>query len=183
MKLRADPSDSVAVWRHTRAVLLLPAMNTLVIPALIVASFGGPLSQRPAAAVDWLAIAVGLGLLVAGAAIVLASIRAFVKRGRGTLAPWDPPRALLVDGPYRHCRNPMKAGLFMLLAGEAALLQSLPLLVWLLLFAVVNVVYIRVSEEPGLRQRFGAVYMDYCRAVPRWLPRLPSARRRGAEAS
>jgi protein-S-isoprenylcysteine O-methyltransferase Ste14 len=90
--------------------------------------------------------------------------------GQGTLAPWDPTAALVVRGAYRHLRNPMKAGLFLLLSGEAVVFRSLPLLGWFAVFALANVAYIRLFEEPGLRKRFGAAYGHYCARVPRWLP-------------
>ena len=92
--------------------------------------------------------------------------------GSGTLAPWDPTRELVSAGAYRHSRNPMKAGLFLVLAGEALATQSLALTVWFACFAIVNVLYIRLHEEPGLMTRFDARYRDYCARVPRWWPAL-----------
>jgi protein-S-isoprenylcysteine O-methyltransferase Ste14 len=64
----------------------------------------------------------------------------------------------------------MKAGLFLVLAGEALATQSVALLAWFACFTLVNVLYIRVHEEPGLAKRFGAAYLDYCARVPRWWP-------------
>jgi protein-S-isoprenylcysteine O-methyltransferase Ste14 len=166
-----DPSAARAVspWRHARAIALLPFVNTVVIPAAILASTdeGADFSGSPAIA----ALVIGAALLAAGVALVAHSIRLFVRDGQGTLAPWDPTTALVADGAYRHLRNPMKAGLFLVLIAEAILLRSLPLLGWFVTFAVANVVYIRVSEEPALRRRFGAAYERYCENVPRWLPR------------
>jgi protein-S-isoprenylcysteine O-methyltransferase Ste14 len=73
----------------------------------------------------------------------------------------------------------MKGGLFLVLAGEALVTQSSAIAAWLACFAVVNVVYIRWHEEPGLERRFGERYRDYCARVPRWWPsfrsRLPGA--------
>jgi protein-S-isoprenylcysteine O-methyltransferase Ste14 len=94
----------------------------------------------------------------------------FVRRGNGTLAPWDPTQVLVRAGLYRYSRNPMKAGLFLILAAESALFGSTALACWTAAFIAANVVYIRVSEEPGLRARFGAAYDEYCAEVPRWLP-------------
>jgi protein-S-isoprenylcysteine O-methyltransferase Ste14 len=70
----------------------------------------------------------------------------------------------------------MKAGLFLVLLAEAVLLRSPPLLAWFALFVAVNAVYIRVSEEPGLRARFGTAYDEYCARVPRWLPSVATRR-------
>ena len=165
---------SVTVWRHVRAIALLPFMNTVVIPAaiLLVASRSGFAYHRTAAT----ALALGGAIVAAGVALAGHSIRQFVRDGRGTLAPWDPTATLVTSGVYRYIRNPMKAGLFLILLGEAAMLGSPPLLAWFAVFVTANVAYIRWSEEPGLRKRFGGAYERYCARVPRWVPRFPRAR-------
>jgi protein-S-isoprenylcysteine O-methyltransferase Ste14 len=114
----------------------------------------------------------GLCLVVVGACLFLASLRRFVTEGRGTLAPWDPPRRLVVRGPYRYVRNPMISGVVLVLFGEALLLLSPPHLTWALIFLGINSVYIPLLEEPGLARRFGHGYREYCRHVPRLVPRL-----------
>ena len=96
----------------------------------------------------------------------------FVRVGRGTLAPWDPTATLVVQGPYRHVRNPMISGVLFLLLGEAVLLGSWPLVAWFAAVAAVNAVYLPLVEEPGLVSRYGADYERYREAVPRWVPRL-----------
>jgi protein-S-isoprenylcysteine O-methyltransferase Ste14 len=166
---------SVTAWRHARAVLLLPVTNTVVIPAALLRLFPPTPPQWSAAAVG--AAIAGAAVAAAGAALVAHSIRLFIRFGDGTLAPWDPTRALVGAGAYRHTRNPMKTGLFLVLGGEALLAQSPALAVWLACFALANIVYIRLHEEPRLEARFGNRYRDYRERVPRWWPRL---RRNGA---
>jgi protein-S-isoprenylcysteine O-methyltransferase Ste14 len=146
------------------AVLVLPFTVTLIIPGLLLRA--GP---SPSAAL-WLR-ALGLPLIAGGLALVVWTVSLFARVGHGTLAPWDPPRRLVVRGPYRHVRNPMITGVAAILLGEAALFASLHLLAWFGLFMLANALYIPLAEEPGLRRRFGADYLDYCRHVPRWLPR------------
>jgi len=114
----------------------------------------------------------GLGLILAGLILIVKTIALFMTAGRGTLAPWDPTQKLVVRGVYRHVRNPMISGVFAVLLGEAVLLGSRPLFRWFLLFVLINAVYIPLSEEPGLRRRFGADYERYTKNVPRWIPRL-----------
>ena len=92
--------------------------------------------------------------------------------GKGTLAPWDPPRRLVVRGPYQYVRNPMISGVVFVLLGEGLVLLSRPHTLWALTFFLVNCVYIPLSEEPMLKARFGQAYDDYCRHVPRLIPRL-----------
>jgi protein-S-isoprenylcysteine O-methyltransferase Ste14 len=107
---------------------------------------------------------------------VIRAIGLFIRKGRGTLAPWDPTEVLITEGVYRYSRNPMKAGLFLVLIGECLLTLSPGLVVWTTCFVIANVIYIRLVEERGLRKRFGVAYDRYCNRVPRWLG-LPAARR------
>jgi protein-S-isoprenylcysteine O-methyltransferase Ste14 len=85
---------------------------------------------------------------------------------------WDPPRRLVVRGPYRYVRNPMISGVVFTLFSEALLLVSRPHLMWALIFLGANFVWIPLVEEAGLRHRFGDSYAQYCRHVPRLIPRL-----------
>jgi protein-S-isoprenylcysteine O-methyltransferase Ste14 len=167
----AAGSAPVAAWRHVRAIALLPFMNTVAIPSVLLLLF------PPARAPEWTVVAVaaalaGAALATVGAALVAHCIGLFVRLGSGTLAPWDPARELVSAGAYRYSRNPMKAGLFLVLAGEALATRSVALTAWFVCFAIVNVAYIRLHEEPGLANRFGARYRDYCERVSRWWPGL-----------
>jgi len=114
----------------------------------------------------------GLFLLAIGLTLFVSSLWRFAGDGKGTLAPWDPPRRLVISGPYRYVRNPMISGVVFVLFGEALLLLSRPHFTWAVTFLVINVIYIPLLEEPQLRERFGAAYDEYCRHVPRLLPRL-----------
>lgn len=112
------------------------------------------------------------GLLVgaAGAALALACILTFVVVGKGTPAPFDPPRVLVVRGPYRLVRNPMYMGAGLALAGAAVFYQSRALLAYLGLFLLVTHVFVVLYEEPTLRRMFDQDYEAYCRRVNRWWP-------------
>jgi len=100
------------------------------------------------------------------------TVSLFVRIGVGTPAPWDPPKKLVVRGPYRHVRNPMISSVLFLLLGEALMLQSWPIGAWVLFFFAVNTIYLPLSEEKALARRFGSDYLTYKDNVPRWLPRL-----------
>jgi protein-S-isoprenylcysteine O-methyltransferase Ste14 len=65
----------------------------------------------------------------------------------------------------------------LVLFGEALVLLSRSHLTWALIFLGVNAVYIPLVEEPLLLAKFGASYREYCRHVPRLLPRLRPWRR------
>jgi len=114
---------------------------------------------------------VGLVLLAVGLVLFVASLRRFASDGRGTLAPWDPPATLVVSGPYRFVRNPMISGVLFILFGETLVLVSLPHGVWTVAFLLLNLLYIPLVEEPQLERRFGESYREYCRHVPRIVPR------------
>jgi protein-S-isoprenylcysteine O-methyltransferase Ste14 len=66
----------------------------------------------------------------------------------------------------------MITGVFCILAGESAIFGSWRLLVWFFIFVLVNLIYMPLSEEPGLEKRFGEEYLLYKKHVPRWIPRL-----------
>ena len=167
--------ETVSAWRHARAIALLPFMNTFVVPSALLLLFP---PERPLA---WTTGLAGAALGAAGAALVVHCIRLFVHSGFGTLAPWDATRHLVTAGAYRYSRNPMKTGLFMMIAGEALAMQSLALAAWLACFAAANIVYIRLHEERGLAKRFGDRYRAYCARVPRWWPALRNPHRLEAQ--
>lgn len=151
---------------------MLPGTVVVLVPALILIAGRGPeIGWGLAGVAAVLPVLLGLALIAAGFALWLWTVRLFARIGEGTLAPWDPTRRLVVEGPYRHLRNPMISAVLAMLAGEAALLGSWPLLIWCATFFAVNHVFFRVQEEPGLERRFGEEYRTYRRDVPRWLPR------------
>src|SRR5438132_93883 len=115
-------------WSRQVRAIAVPTTVTLLVPGLV-------LVLDRSVRVGWglaggwpaLPIAVGALLLLAGLTLVVATVRLFATEGKGTLAPWDPPRRMVVRGPYRYVRNPMISGVLTILLGEAALLGSLPM--------------------------------------------------------
>jgi protein-S-isoprenylcysteine O-methyltransferase Ste14 len=153
-------------------ILILPFNVLVVVPALLVLLFRHtPWEARPAGPGDlrcWLAIP----LVLAGLCLCAWTVTLFARKGQGTPAPWDPPRRLVVAGPYRHVRNPMITGVLLVLLGEALLLGSWPIFAWFCLFVLGNALYIPLVEEKRLALRYGQPYQDYRAHVPRWLPGL-----------
>jgi protein-S-isoprenylcysteine O-methyltransferase Ste14 len=117
----------------------------------------------------------GMVIGVAGAAVALWCIFTFAASGRGTPAPFDPPRRLVIRGPYRFVRNPMYIGAGLALASAALFYESLPLLGYAGLFFLATHVFVVGYEEPTLRRTFGPEYEAYCRQVRRWWPRVGAA--------
>ena len=112
----------------------------------------------------------GLVLVVLGGALALWCILTFALVGKGTPAPFDPPRKLVAAGPYRWVRNPMYVGAGATLAGAALFYQSAALVAFAAGFLLVTHLFVVFYEEPTLERTFGAQYADYRNAVPRWMP-------------
>ena len=113
-------------------------------------------------------------LFVLGGAVMVKCVWDFAWTGRGTPAPFDPPRRLVITGLYRFVRNPMYCGMGLVILGEALLWPQIGrelAILFVTLWAVVTG-FIMVYEEPTLRRSFGEDYLEYCRHVRRWLPRL-----------
>jgi protein-S-isoprenylcysteine O-methyltransferase Ste14 len=120
---------------------------------------------------DPLRLLLGVPLVLCGALLAAACAARFF-RARGTPVPFNPPKELVVAGPYRWSRNPMMTGLFAALLGLAVLLRSPALAgVYLPAFALLMALEIRYVEEPELEQRFGEAYRRYKASTPRFLPR------------
>lgn len=172
MNVTADPGHRrVPVWRTFRAILIAPVTVAVVIPAVITVATPGPGAPGLPTWLTEAAVLIGAALIALGVALLAWTVWLFHTTGKGTLAPFDPPKRLVVRGPYRHVRNPMITGVVSILFGEALALRSPGLLIWAATFLVFNMVYFPLVEERGLSKRFGPSYGEYRRNVPRWLPR------------
>jgi protein-S-isoprenylcysteine O-methyltransferase Ste14 len=157
--------------RHARAIVLLPGVVAGLVPALLAVGGDVHVGWGLPTWIAWLPATAGVALALVGLFMIAWTVWLFARVGSGTLAPWDPTSRLVVVGPYRHVRNPMISGVLLLLLGEAALLGSIPVLVWFGCVLAVNAVYLPLVEEPALTRRFGSDYERYRVSVPRWLPR------------
>ena len=119
----------------------------------------------------------GLIPIGVGAAVILWCNWVFVKRGRGTAAPYEPPRVLVAQGLYNFVRNPMYIAAVLIVLGAAVWTRAVILFGYALLLAVGYELFVRYYEEPRLARSFGASYAEYCRTVPRWGVRWPRGRR------
>jgi len=113
----------------------------------------------------------GMIITLMGAVIALWCAFTFVFIGKGTPAPFDPPRKLVIRGPYRFVRNPMYIDAGMTLAGAALYYESLSIFFYACLFFLVTHLFVVLYEELTLRRTFGDEYDAYFRRVRRWLPK------------
>ncbi len=120
----------------------------------------------------WVPVQVGgVGLVVVGAAVVVAEFARFAMQGRGTPAPVAPTERLVVTGLYRYLRNPMYAAVVAIVVGQAMLFGHPGLLAYAAGAWATMAAFAHLYEEPVLRAQFGAQYDEYRARVPAWVPR------------
>jgi protein-S-isoprenylcysteine O-methyltransferase Ste14 len=148
------------LWRALLAFLALPGVVAIAVPAWFAASaLRGGHRLHP----------VGLVPLLAGFCLLLWCVRDFYVAGKGTLAPWSPPRNLVTIGLYRYSRNPMYVSVATMLIGWSLSFLSGSLAIYAGI--VITAFHFRVvfAEEPWLARTFGAQWEQYRARVPRWL--------------
>jgi protein-S-isoprenylcysteine O-methyltransferase Ste14 len=145
---------------------LFVGLVLILVPARVLTASG---IVWPAAIDVWQVAGILVGL--AGAALAVWCILTFVFVGRGTPAPFDPPRRLVVRGPYGLVRNPMYVGAGTAVFGAAMFYESSSLLTYVAVFLLITHLFVIGYEEPTLRRMFGEEYEAYCQNVGRWWPR------------
>ena len=155
------------MFRWMKALLILPINVIIVIPLLILYFTK---YQYKMQSLEFFII--GTILFLIGLFLAIWTMILFRKIGEGTIAPWDPTKHLIVEGPYRYVRNPMITGVLSMLLGEYFLTGAIQLLWWFGLFFLINSIYFPLSEEKHLEEKFQDEYRVYKKNVPRWIPRL-----------
>jgi len=143
--------------------LVVPGTVAVYVPLLIVRR------NHPASGS---ALIIALLLLAAGGTIYTWCIWDFAAFGRGTPAPIDAPKKLVVRGLYRYTRNPMYLGVLTVILGWAVLFRAPGLLFYALAFGTCFHLVIVLYEERHLQREFGPEFDRYRTEVPRWLPRV-----------
>jgi protein-S-isoprenylcysteine O-methyltransferase Ste14 len=145
--------------RAILAFLVMPAVVGIAIPILLVVSSDQPARFHP----------LGLPVLMVGFAALLWCVREFLIAGKGTLAPWDPPRSLVTTGLYRYSRNPMYVAVTAMLLGWAACFRLTSLWLYAAAVALAFAARVVLFEEPWLARTFGDEWDAYRRRVRRWI--------------
>ena len=159
----APSANSVRLWIITLLSLAVgPGSVTILGPYLLGAYASGTRSG------GWRVL--GIAMIAAGAFMVLRCDFDFVTSGQGTPAPPAAPVYLVTNKLYRWTRNPMYAGVLLVLSGEAALFGNIALPVYLAVAGLGFHLFVTLYEEPHLTRTFGQSYLNYCAQVPRWLP-------------
>jgi protein-S-isoprenylcysteine O-methyltransferase Ste14 len=144
--------------------VLVPGTVAVLLPWRLASA---RLASRPLTVTDWLPAAPAF---LAGASIYFWCLWDFGRTGRGTPAPIDPPKTLVVRGLYRYVRNPMYVGVLLVIAGWALLSRSRDVVLYGVAVALAFHLFVMLVEEPILRSKFGESYNAYCRTVSRWWP-------------
>lgn len=110
----------------------------------------------------------GWVVLAAGMAVLLACVRQFYTEGKGTLAPWHPPQRLVTGGLYRYSRNPMYAGVLLIVGGWALGAGSSALALYAAFLLAAFHLRVRYYEEPVLARLFGEDWEAYRKQTRRW---------------
>ena len=154
-------------------ILIKTAIFTVVVPGTVTILIPyWLLSTRPTPTLSQIGISRYFGLLPisVGTLIYLWCAWDFTFAGRGTPAPIDSPKALVVRGLYRYVRNPMYVGVLAILIGEALFFESRRLLEYAVIVFTFFYLFVILYEEPVLKRKFGESYERYRQTVPRWLP-------------
>jgi len=155
--------------------VLVPGTVTVWLPLFV---FYPAIRRQP---IEWNAAAAGAVIMIAiGIAGYLWTALDFAIYGKGTPAPIDMPKVLVVRGLYRYTRNPMYISVLSVLLGESVLFRSVALLRYAAAVTAMFYIWVLIQEEPRLRRKMGPAYQQYCKDVPRWIPRITQRRRTDA---
>ena len=161
------PSFLMLLLRSIFFTFVLPGTVTVLIPYWIISSRSSDMLSN-----YFTVRYFGFPLMVIGAAGLLWCLWEFFAEGRGTLAPVDPPKHLVVRGLYRYVRNPMYVSVVTILLGEALFFSRTLLLIEAEVFFAMAYLFVVLYEEPALRRQFGESYVSYSQTVGRWIPRF-----------
>ena len=115
--------------------------------------------------------ALGWPMVFVGVSVLVWCVRDFYAIGKGTLAPWDPPKKLLIVGLYRFMRNPMYVGVLGCVAGWSFIVGSPLLAIYTGILVIGFHLRVIFYEEPTLARQFGSEWTKYRATVNRWLPK------------
>jgi protein-S-isoprenylcysteine O-methyltransferase Ste14 len=144
--------------------ILIPSVLVIFLPQLdkfigIASFYNGPIN-----------IIVGVIAIILGGFIGFSTIMAQINLASGTPFPMIPTKKLLVIGPYKYCRNPMTLGTIMAYFGIVIMVGSYTAFLFVAIFMLVLLAYLKLVEEKELELRFGQEYIDYKNDTPFIIP-------------
>ena len=157
----------VMFLRALIAFIALPGVIALILPPII----GSNDPWRYASRYQ------GIVVIVIGLILLISCVRDFYVSGKGTLAPWHPPKHLVIIGLYRYVRNPMYISVLILVAGWAIYFMSPIIFCYAIILAIAFHIRVVTNEEPWLEFEFGPEWSKYSSTVHRWFPGFNRARK------
>ena len=161
--------DGTAVASRVILQALAFAGWCIVIPVLAITEY----LHAPVPVFAWVALLPGL--------VGFAAAMEFATRGHGTPVPMDPPKHLVVTGPYAYVRNPMQLSMCVVVPMALAFITWWAGLIALALLICYSVGLAEADERLDLDERFGDAWQSYATAVPRWRIRWRPWRKASAQ--
>jgi protein-S-isoprenylcysteine O-methyltransferase Ste14 len=152
---------SVLFLKNLLFTLLVPGTVAVYVPLRLV-------QDLPPPPLSWQLIS--LLFFATGGAIYTWCVWDFATFGRGTPAPIDAPKALVIRGLYRFVRNPMYVGVLITTLGWVVRYRSAGIALYAVVLWLCFQSFIVWYEEPTLQRLFGDAYTQYRARVGRWLP-------------
>jgi protein-S-isoprenylcysteine O-methyltransferase Ste14 len=161
-----------SVGRRLAVTMCAGVVFVVVIPAFLLwlSTLGGAAWRFSTSVVLGVVYVVAV---VVGLSLALWTVWVQFRRARGTPVPFlatQKLQKLLIDGPYRLCRNPMALGTILFYCGIAVYTSSWAAVLAVILLCVLLIAYIKLVEEKEMALRFGNEYLRYKQSVPFLIP-------------
>jgi protein-S-isoprenylcysteine O-methyltransferase Ste14 len=155
------------------ASVLGASMFLVVVPLLLLLASFGIEEYLRTHSFRIVQITIGIFSLAFGFFLLIWSAVSLFGPGKGTPVPLAPTRKLIVDGPFRICRNPMLFGATIYYFALGTLFVSIATgLIVFFLSLILGAGYNKFIEEKELEARFGEEYGEYKRRTPFLIPRF-----------
>jgi protein-S-isoprenylcysteine O-methyltransferase Ste14 len=171
------PSFLLARWtalgsnlyaRATLQVVCAGALMLWLVPSIALESSGG--WERIMSLPPW-QLSLALQVLSVPCVLGVRAVIEFVRQGRGTPLPYDPPHALVTGGPYSYVTNPMQLSIVLYFLLGAIAFQNALLGLATAMALMYGAGLAEWHEESQLAERFGSEWTRYRAEVRAWLPR------------
>ena len=165
----ATARDIHVGWRAAAQAVITGMLLFVLLPAALL-EYSGRSPWDILQLSPW-QISIAFNALLFPTIVGLAGNQEFAERGLGTPVPFDPPKRLVVTGPYAYLANPMQVSIVLSLPVLGFAYQS-----WLVAAAaLVAVIYclgvVQWHHTIDMEPRFGEKWSEYRRHVRDWFPR------------
>jgi len=130
--------------------VFVPGSVTVLVPYLLLSS-GSELFPVTFSSFRY----AGIVPILLGALLYLWCAWDFTFVGKGTPAPFDPPKEIVIHGLYRFVRNPMYVAVMRVFIGEVIFFESTAILIYAAIVFLVFHLWVIYYEEPTLKRKFG----------------------------